>query len=121
MSAEKDSSDTQARYQSFADFWPAYLREHSAEATRKLHFLGTSLATLCLLLALVTWNAWWLLGAPIAGYAFAWIAHAFVERNRPMTFTYPLWSLAGDYLMTWRWLTGGLEKDLRRAGLDGDR
>jgi hypothetical protein len=47
-------------------------------------------------------------GAPVLGYGFAWVGHFFFERNRPATFTYPLYSLMGDWVMFWQTLTGKL-------------
>ncbi|HEY7006707.1 MAG TPA: DUF962 domain-containing protein, partial [Sphingomicrobium sp.] len=46
-----------------------------------------------------TRNPWWLLAAPVAGYGFAWIGHFFFEKNRPATFSYPFYSLLGDWVM----------------------
>jgi len=37
--------------------------------------------------------------APVCGYGFAWVGHFFFEKNRPATFTYPLYSFIGDWAM----------------------
>ncbi len=108
-------------YQTFAEFWPFYLREHSRPQTRALHYAGTSLVVVIASFALLTGRWWLLLAMPLAGYGFAWIAHFRVERNRPATFTYPLWSLSADFKMWWMWLTGQLRPELERAGVDPGR
>jgi hypothetical protein len=96
------------RYQSFAEFYPFYLSEHSKRETRRIHFIGSALALLCLLWALLSGEARWFLAAVICGYAFAWFGHFFFEKNRPATFKYPLYSLMGDWKMFWQILTGKL-------------
>lgn len=107
------------KYRSFSEFWPFYLREHSKPQTRLLHYVGTSIVVAMAIFALLSGRLLWLLAIPLAGYGFAWFAHFRVERNRPATFTYPLWSLAADFKMWWLWLTGGLQAELDRA-LDQD-
>ena len=105
-------------YTTFADFWPFYLREHSKPRTRALHYMGTSLVVLIAVAALLTARWGWLVALPVAGYVFAWVAHFGVEKNRPATFTYPLWSLAADFRMWGLWLTGRLGPELDRAGVE---
>jgi len=105
------------KYQSFAEFWPFYLQEHSKPETRVLHYVGTSLVVAIAIFAIAA-QAWlWLIALPLAGYFFAWIAHFMVEKNRPATFTYPFWSLLADFRMWAFWLTGRLGPELERAGV----
>ncbi len=102
---------------SYREFWPIYLREHSRPATRGLHYLGTGLG-LALLAAAILTTDWRLLPAAlVAGYAFAWIGHAAIERNRPATFSHPLWSFVSDFRMFGLWASGRLGRELARHGL----
>ena len=94
------------QYKSFDDFYPYYLSEHRNTTCRVLHFIGTSLVLAALATALITGNAWWFAAMPLAGYGFAWVGHFFFEKNRPATFTYPLYSFAGDWLMYFQLLVG---------------
>jgi hypothetical protein len=94
------------RFATFRDFYPFYLSEHRNPACRKLHFVGSTLVLALLAATLVTHNAWLLVAVPFAGYGFAWVGHFAFEKNRPATFTYPAWSLMGDWVMYWQLLTG---------------
>ena len=102
------------RFETFEEFWPYYLSEHWNPATRALHFAGTALVLASLGLGFVA-SAWWLLAAPVFGYGLAWIGHFFVEKNRPATFTYPLWSLRGDFRMFRFMLLGKMGPELEKA------
>jgi hypothetical protein len=96
------------RFVSFDEFYPYYLSEHRHPTCRRLHVVGTTLVIAFVVVAIVTRNAWWLVGAPLAGYGFAWIGHFAFEKNRPATFEHPFYSLAGDFVMWKDVLTGRL-------------
>ncbi len=83
----------------YRDFWPFYVSQHSRAGTRRLHFIGTSGAIVLVVLVAALSETWLLVGAPVCGYFFAWVGHFFIERNRPATFTYPVFSLIGDFHM----------------------
>jgi hypothetical protein len=73
-----------------------------------LHFVGTTGHFALVAVAVATMNPWWLLASAVSGYGFAWPAHFFVEKNKPATFKYPLWSLISDYRMWFHMVTGKL-------------
>lgn len=93
------------RYQSFNEFYPFYLSQHQHPVCRQLHFVGSALILLVLAYTLYNQQFMWLISLPIIGYGFAWVGHFIFEKNRPATFTYPLWSLMGDWKMFWQILT----------------
>lgn len=93
-------------YASFKDFYPYYLGEHQNRTCRRLHFVGSALVLLLLLVALLRGQAALLWLLPVIGYGFAWVGHFFFEKNRPATFKHPLYSLMGDWVMFWQMLRG---------------
>ena len=93
-------------FPTFREFYPFYLSEHANRTSRRLHFAGTSIATVLIVTALLT-RLWWLIPAAfIQGYAFAWTGHFFFEHNKPATFKHPWLSLMGDWRLWWEILTG---------------
>ena len=106
------------RYTTYKDFFPHYLREHSKKRTRLLHYCGTGASNILLITLIATQNYLLIPLVLLAGYGPAWIAHFFVEHNKPATFQYPLWSLIGDHHMTMLMLTGKLKDNMEKAGVD---
>jgi len=88
-----------ARFGSFREFYPFYLSEHRNRTCRRLHVLGSAAALLCLLAALLSGRWPWALAALGCGDGFAWAGHLFFEKNRPATFSHPLYSFVGDWVM----------------------
>jgi len=105
------------KFETFEQFWPYYLGEHSDPRTRALHIAGTTFAGLMALAWIATGFKSLLLLGLIGGYGLAWLAHFVIESNKPATFGYPLWSLRADFRMYRKWLTGSLGDELRRAGI----
>ncbi|EJO93814.1 MULTISPECIES: Mpo1-like protein [Pseudomonadaceae] len=93
------TAQSKERYQSFAEFYPYYLQEHSNPTCRRLHYVGSLLVLAILAYALLSQQWLWLLALPLVGYGFAWVGHFVFEKNRPATFQYPLYSLMGDWVM----------------------
>jgi hypothetical protein len=94
------------KYTTLKEFYPYYLSEHQNGTCRALHFIGTSLVFMILVTALLT-QKWLLLAMiPVVGYGFAWIGHAFYEKNKPATFKYPFYSLASDFILFFDILKG---------------
>lgn len=98
---------TAAAPTSFEEFWPYYVSQHRNKTSRRLHFVGTSLAMGCLAASPLVPPA--ALAAPVLGYGFAWLGHFAFEHNKPATWggaKFAAWSLRGDLRM-WRHMLRG--------------
>jgi hypothetical protein len=103
--AEDKAEDGDGRYRTFAAFYPFYLTEHVNRTSRRLHVIGTTLVIAAVIFGfLVDWR--FFVAAPLVGYGFAWVGHFVFEKNRPATFKYPLYSLAGDFRLWFEVVTG---------------
>ena len=89
----------QQRFETYAEFWPYYLAEHSKPMTRVLHLIGTVCGTAMLVWSVLSANWFFIPLALMVGYGFAWISHFFIEKNKPATFKHPWWSFISDYRM----------------------
>ena len=85
------------RYARFAEFYPFYLSEHAHRTTRRLHFLGSSLGLLCLILV----------------YAACW-SEAYISRGlflAAIAYCVPgailFFFAASLYFARWLFLSGG--------------
>jgi hypothetical protein len=76
------------RITNYAEFWDFYVQEHLQPLTRLLHFVG---------------------------YGFSWFSHFFVEKNKPASFQYPLWSFISDYKMMFYMLIGKMNTEVERV------
>ena len=85
------------QYKSFKQFYPYYLSEHMNPICRGLHFIGILCVIGIIIISFDNIKA--LIIASVCGYGFAWVGHFFFEKNRPATFTYPLYSFIGDWVM----------------------
>lgn len=101
-------------FDSFDQYWLAYLAAHSRPATRACHYVGTVLGLFVSVLVAATF-AWWAgLALAVSGYGLALASHPLVEGNRPFAHR-PIWGLMSDLRMLGLASTGGRGAHLRRA------
>ena len=87
------------KFDSFKDFYPFYLSQHTNQTCRRLHFFGTLLGLVVFIYALISLKFSFIFLSFFIGYFFAWLGHFFFEKNKPATFTYPFYSYLGDWVM----------------------
>lgn len=90
----------------YDDFYQFYLKEHQKTWTRIFHFVGTALVFFVIGYVIYSGKERFLWYIPIVGYGFAWFSHAVIEKNKPATFRYPLWSLLSDFRLFFELLFG---------------
>ncbi len=112
-----DRAMSPGEFRNFEEFWPHYVREHRRPGR------GNYISWERRCLRSRDWRSAmlklrFLPVAPIVAYGLAWIAHIFIERNKPATFRHPLWSVRGDlrmYGLMWR---GRMADEVRRLAQD---
>jgi hypothetical protein len=83
----------------FRQFYGHYLTLHQNRVCRRLHLAGTLLAVGFFVWLLFTPYWMWAWCAPLAAYPFAWLGHFLFEKNRPASFSNPVFSFAADLKM----------------------
>lgn len=99
----------------YAEFWDFYVAEHTEPVTRLLHFIGTSLGLVLMVWIFRTGNWIYFPLCFVIGYAFAWFSHFVIEKNKPASFKYPLWSFISDYKMMLFMLIGKMNSEVERV------
>lgn len=97
----------------YEEFWPYYVSQHLHPMTRAMHVLGTTLAILAVVAAIVFRAPLLLIAVPLLGYGFAFASHFIWEKNKPATFGHPLWSFRADLRQLWKAYGGALAADVR--------
>ncbi len=93
-------------FSSLKEFYPFYLTEHMNATSRVLHFVGTALVFVFLIVGILFHKTNLLFAIPLVGYGFAWVGHFFFEKNKPATFKHPFYSLASDFILFFDLLIG---------------
>ena len=81
------------------EFYAYYLEEHRHGACRALHLFGSVSVLGLLAHSIVTQDPSGLWFLPVAGYGPPWVGHFVFEKNRPATFSHPVYSFLSDWIM----------------------
>ena len=105
---------SEKRIETFTEFWPFYVGEHRLPLCRAVHYIGSFAAPATLSFVVMSGRLSLLPLVLVAGYGPAWVGHFIIEKNRPATFTYPVWSLLADYKMLGLFLRGKMAAEVTR-------
>ena len=71
-----------SEFTSFEEFYPFYIDEHKNKYNKLLHFIGTWLSLVFILLMIFSGEPKYLFYALLSGYSWAWVGHFFIEKTR---------------------------------------
>lgn len=97
-------------------FWDIYMPAHTKPLTKLMHLAGLMSTLLYVILISIYASLFLLLATPFVVYPFAWSAHFFVEKNKPLAFKNPLYAKACDIMMCAGILTGFIKLDCKGRG-----
>lgn len=99
----------------FKDFWLIYVMAHQDKRNRWFHFAASISAILSGILFALTREIAFLVSMPVISYALAWIGHLFFEKNKPLTWTYPVWSLIAEQKLFLMMLLNRMDREVERV------
>ena len=99
----------------FKEFWSMYVLAHQDKKNQALHFLATLLTFVFAGAFAWTQKFIFLVLIPVVSYGLAWMGHFLHERNKPLTWKYPVFSLIADYKMFFMILFGRIDRETEKA------
>ena len=108
-------SNSRRPFDSFDEFWPFYVLEHARPETQAIHAVGTSLGVAAAATALLTGRKWLIPAGLALAYGAAWYSHFRIEKNKPASFKYPVYSFLADFKMVGKIAQGEMSEEVRRA------
>lgn len=106
------------KFKTFKEFWPEYLRLHSKPITRAVHYAGTLGGIALAATGIIIGAPALIVAAPVFTYGLLFPSHPIFEKNRPATFKNPVMSVGGDFKMLFCFLTGKIDSEFKKHGLD---
>jgi hypothetical protein len=102
----------------FGEFWKLYLDAHRRPATRLCHYLATIIGIIATIISALFDELLVLAGGISCAVALAVGSHHLIERNKPLIAVNPFYGALADLRMCWLALTGGLQREYVRLGLE---
>jgi hypothetical protein len=99
----------------YNDFWGHYMHAHRHLWTRRFHIVAALIGwSTAILATALTRNLWWIPAGACAGFLLAWTSHLLFERNKPVAFNHPAWSMVSEMEMVFVSLFSNLDAELSR-------
>ena len=102
----------------FESFWIDYLRNHSKPGTRACHYVATAWGVTVGFYGIFTLQWPFVLAGIIGGYIIAVASHYLIEGRPPLVRRSAFWGAVSDFRMIWLALTGRLDAEYRKYGLE---
>lgn len=90
-----------SRYESFASFYPVYLRQHDHPVNRRLHVAGNVVGVAAVAAGVVGHSWWPVVVAPLLVNAFHWLGHIGFQKNRPGDAGPRFYAAIASWRMAW--------------------
>ena len=105
---------TVVQYKTYEEFYPYYLSQHRHPFNRKLHFLGFVAFFGSLFYAIWYMSLYHLIVCPFSLLIFPFVGHYVVEKNKPLVFKYPKWTLQADFRLAYLVMLKKINEELEK-------